>query len=123
MLDKNDDTRRVDYSTAIPTTITKPLIPGQKVQKIMIGIGCGWHMEQITKGLTPLRRTKISKKHKIRRMKLKNYMNLIGIVMIGNRNYIGTILNGSIQEVKSKGKTLFSFFKILDINKGDRTSN
>ena len=48
-------------------------------------------------------------------------MKLIGIGMIGNSNYIGTSLNRSIQEVKSKGKTLFSFFKKNNyINKGDR---
>ena len=45
------------------------------------------------------------------------YMNIIGIVMILDFNYIGTSFNGSIQEVKSKGKNIFSFFK----KKGDRT--
>ena len=38
-------------------------------------------------------------------------MKLIGGGIIKNFNYIGTILNGLIQEVKSKGKNLFSFFK------------
>ena len=46
-------------------------------------------------------------------------MKLIDIVMIGNSNYIGTSLNGYIQDFASKGKTLFSFFK----NKSDRTSH
>ena len=40
-------------------------------------------------------------------MKLKNYMKLISGLSIGYYNYIGTILNGLIQEVKPKGiKTL-----------------
>ena len=39
---------------------------------------------KITKGLPPLRRPKISKNHRIRRKKLKKYMELIGIGMIGN---------------------------------------
>ena len=104
--------------------MTKPLSPRQKVQKLMTEIGGGWYMEKITKRLPPLRRPKLSKKHKRRSMKLeKNCMNLIGIGMIGNSNYIGTSLSGSIQEFKSKGKTLFSFFNFLNINKGDRTSH
>ena len=56
-------------------------------------------------------------------MKSKNYMKLIRGGMIGNSNYIGTRLNGLIQEVKSKGKNLFSFFKTIFINKNDRTSH
>ena len=50
-------------------------------------------------------------------------MKLIGIGMIGNSNYIGTILNGSIQEMKSKGKNPFQFLQFFYINKGDRTSH
>ena len=49
LLDKNHDARRVAYITAmkemfkqIPTTITKPLSPRQKVQKLIIEIGGGW---------------------------------------------------------------------------------
>ena len=38
-------------------------------------------------------------------------MKLISGRIIGNPNYIGTILNGLIKEVKEKEKTLFSFFK------------
>ena len=55
-------------------------------------------------------------------MDLKILYELLGIGMIENYNYIGTSLNGSIQEAKSKGKTLFSSFKNIYINKGDRTS-
>ena len=40
-------------------------------------------------------------------MKLKNYMKLISGLSIRYSNYIGTSLNGLIQEVKPKGiKTL-----------------
>ena len=51
LLDKNYDARLIAYSTAIkdifkqiPTTMTKPLIPRQKVQKIMIKIRGVWWM-------------------------------------------------------------------------------
>ena len=94
----------------IPTTMTKPLSPRKKVHKLMKEIGGGWCMKKITLGLLTLRRPKLSKNNTIMRMKLKNYKNLIGIGMIENSKYIGTSLNGSIQEVKSKGKTLFNFF-------------
>ena len=47
--EKNYDTRRVAYITymknmfkQIPTTMTKPLVPKQKVQKLMTEIGGGW---------------------------------------------------------------------------------
>ena len=46
-------------------------------------------------------------------------MKLIGIVMVGNSNYIGTSLSGSIQEVKLKGKNRFSFLN----KKSDIKSN
>ena len=65
-----------------------------------------------TKGLPPLKRPKLSKKSQEKEDEIKkNYMKLIGIGMIVNSNYIGTSLNGSTEEVKSKGKNLFSFFK------------
>ena len=38
-------------------------------------------------------------------------MKLIGIGMIGDSNYIGTSLNGSIQEVKSKEKKSIQFLQ------------
>ena len=67
---------------------------------------------KITQVLPPLRRPKLSNKAQENEDEfLKDYKNLIGIGMIGDSNYIGIILNGSIQEVKSKVKTLFSFFK------------
>ena len=46
----------------IPTTVTEPIIPKQKFQKFMTEIGGGLYMEKITKGLTTLRRPKLSKK-------------------------------------------------------------
>ena len=52
----------------IPTTMTKPLSPRQKVQKLIIEISVGWCMEKRTKGLPPLRRPKISKKDKIEKI-------------------------------------------------------
>ena len=71
LLDKNYDARRIAYITAmkyifkkIPTTINKPLIPKQKVQKLMTEIGGGWYMEKINKGLTPLSIPKLIKNHK-----------------------------------------------------------
>ena len=51
---------------------------------------------KITKGLPPLRRSKLSKKHKEVRMEYKKYKKQIGIGMIGDCNYIGSSLSGSI---------------------------
>ena len=39
----------------IPMTMTEPLSPKQKVQKLMTKIGGGWYIENITKRLPPLR--------------------------------------------------------------------
>ena len=68
LLDHNYEVRFVIYNKAmkemfnqIPTTMTKALIPKQKVQKLMTEIGGRWYMENIYKGLTPLGRPKISK--------------------------------------------------------------
>ena len=63
----------------------------------MIEISGRQYMEKITKGLPPLRRPKLSKKAQDKQDEKKNYMKLIGIGMIGNSNYIGTILSGTIQ--------------------------
>ena len=50
LLDNNYDSRQVAYITAtkdmfkqIPTTMTKAIIPKQKVQKLMTEIGGGWY--------------------------------------------------------------------------------
>ena len=60
-----------DILKQIPTTMTKPLSPKQKFQKLMAEIGREWYMETITKRLPPLRRPKISKNPKKRRMGFK----------------------------------------------------
>ena len=93
--------------------MTTVLIPKRKVQKLMTETGGGWYMEKSANGLPPLRRPKISKNQKRRSTKLKSYMKLISGGIIGNSNYIGTILNGLIQEVKPKVKILFSFFNFI----------
>ena len=71
----------------------------------MTYIGGGWQMEKSAKGLPPLQRSKISKKS-TREAGLNPkciYMALISGGMIGNSNYIGTSLNGWIQNSKQKG--------------------
>ena len=53
--------------------------------------------EKCAKGLPPLKRTHVSKKAQDRHDLIKkNFINLIGGVMIGNSNCIGTSLNGLI---------------------------
>ena len=69
-------------------------------------------MGKSSKGLPPLRTPKISKKAQEKEDGIKKkYMKLISGGMIGDSNYIGTSLNGLIQEIKSKGKNLFSYLK------------
>ena len=125
MLDHNYDVRHTGYNIDMkkmfqktPTIKLKPLIKGQKFQKLMTEIGGGWYMEKLTKGLPLLRRPKLSKNHKIKTTKFKNSIKLISGGMIGNSNYIGTSLSGSIQEVKSKEKNPTKFLqrKFLLIN-------
>ena len=48
-------------------------------------------------------------------------MRLISGGIIVNSNNIGTILNGLIQEVKSKGKNPIQFLQKNNMNKNDRT--
>ena len=84
----------------IPLTMSKALTTKQKFRKLITYIGGGQYMEKSTKGLPPLRRPKLDKKHKIRTMVFKIFLKLISGGMIGNSNYIGTMLNGLIQEVK-----------------------
>ena len=74
----------------------------------MTEIGGGWYMKKITKGIPPLKIPTLCKKSQEKEEEIRKiYMKLIDIGIIGNSNYIGTILNGLTQEVKSKGKTLF----------------
>ena len=85
----------------IPTIKSKPLSQGKKLHKLFTETGDGWYMEKNTKGLTPLRRPKLSKKSQDKYdLKKNNYMKLIGIEMIGYSNYIGTSKSRSIQKPK-----------------------
>ena len=54
-------------------------------------------MERINMRISPLRISKLSKRAQDKEDYIKNYIKLIGIGIIGNSNYIGTSLNGSIQ--------------------------
>ena len=69
-------------------------------------------MEKCAKGLPPLKRTKLSKKAQERDDLIENnFMNLIGGGMIGDSNYIGTCLNGLIQNQPSKELNPFKFLQ------------
>ena len=61
----------------------------------MTEIGSGWHIDKISKGLPPLRRSILSKKAQDKEDEIKkNYMKLISGGIIVNSSYIGTSLNG-----------------------------
>ena len=78
----------------------------------MTDIGGGWYLANIARGLPPLKRTKLSKKHKKGRIIFKrNCMNLIGGGIIGNSNYIGTSLNGLILNITPKELIPFLFLQ------------
>ena len=63
----------------------------------MTDIGGGWYMGKGDKGLTPLRRTKISKKAQEKQDEIKKkHVYLISGGIIGDSNFIGTTLNGWI---------------------------
>ena len=89
--------------------ITKPLSK-KEIKKLMTDIGGRWYMEKITKGIPPLRRPNLSKKSQEKEDE-KKYMNIIGVGIIGDSNYIGASLSGSIQEVKSRVNNLIQFLK------------
>ena len=38
------------------------LTPKEKIQKLMTDVGGGWYLEKSSRGLPPLKRTKLSKK-------------------------------------------------------------
>ena len=66
---------------------------------------------KIAKVLPPLRIPELSKKAQDKEDENKKYMKLISGGMIGNSNCIGTILNGIVQELKSKGKNPIQFLQ------------
>ena len=51
-----------DMFKQIPTIMSKPLSPKQKVQKLMTEVGGGWYMEKSAKVIPPLKISKLSKK-------------------------------------------------------------
>ena len=78
----------------------------------MTDICGGWYMEKSARVLPPLKRTKLSKKHKKGRIIFKrNYMKLIGGGIIGDSNYIGTSLNGLILNITPKELNPFLFLQ------------
>ena len=52
----------------------------------MTEIGDVWYMELITKGIPPLRTSKLGKKSHDKEEEIKNYMKLISGGMVGNSN-------------------------------------
>ena len=67
---------------------------------------------KIDRGIPPSRRTKLTKKAQERQDEIqKNYMKLISGGMIGNSNYIGTILNELILNITPKELKSFMFLQ------------
>ena len=102
-----------DMFKTIPQHYEKPLTSREKNQKLITDIG-GWMVfEKCEKGLLPLKRTKLSKKEHNRDdiILKKNFMYIIGGGMIGNSNYIGTCLNGLIQNQPPKELNQFQFLQ------------
>ena len=80
----------------------------------MTDIGGGWYLKKRARGLPLLKGKKLGKKSQDRHdIILKNFMNLIGGGMIGNYKYIGTCLNGLIQNQPPKELNPFQFFKTI----------
>ena len=48
----------------MPQNVEKPLTTREKNQKLITDIGGGWYLGKCSKGLPPLKRTKLSKKAK-----------------------------------------------------------
>ena len=63
-------------------------------------IGGGCYMEKISNGLPPLKISKPSRKSQDKEDEIQKnvYMKPISVGMIGDSNYIGINLNGSIQK-------------------------
>ena len=69
-------------------------------------------MKKCAKGLPPLKKTKLSKKAQERDYIIKkNLMNIICGGMMGNFDYIGTCLNGLIQNQHPKELNPFQFLE------------
>ena len=88
----------------------------------MTEIGGGWYMGKSAKWLPPLKRPTLSKKAQDKEDKIKkNYMKLMSGGMIGNFNYIGTTLNGWIQEAEKRNKPfsvssmVFTWIKMIEL--------
>ena len=89
----------VDMFKTIPQNDGIPMTSREKNQKLITDIGGGWYLEKCKKGLPPLMRTKLGKRHRKCRILLKkNFLYLICGGIIRNSNYIGTCLNGLIVE-------------------------
>ena len=101
-----------DMFMQITQTIKIALTPKQKIQKLMTDIGGGWYMKKRDRRLPPLRITKPTKKSQERQDIIKkSYMKLISSRMIGNSNFIGTNLNGSILNLTPKELNPFLFLQ------------
>ena len=93
LFEENYDARRASYITAmkemfnqIPQTMIKALTP-KKIQKHMTDIGCGCYIGKSSKGIPPLKRSKLSKKSQDKEDEIeKNYMNLISGGIIEDSN-------------------------------------
>ena len=76
----------------------------------MTDIGGGWYIKKIPKGLSPLRIPKLSKNHKIRRMKFYKKMNIICIEWLEIRIILEKAWMGQSKK-SNKEENLFQFFK------------
>ena len=79
LLGKNDEIRSGMYKSmkemfkTIPTTMSKPLSPKQKDQKLMTEIVGGWYMGKSAKGLPAIRKSKLRKKIQYKEIEIKLY--------------------------------------------------
>ena len=86
-----------DMFKQIPQNVERALTSREKNQKLMADIGGGWYLKKCERGIPPLKRKNLVKRHKIGIILInKNCTNLIGGGIIGNSNCIGTSLNGLI---------------------------
>ena len=62
----------IEMFKTIPQNVEKLLTTKEKNQKLITDIGGGWYLEKCTKGLPPLKRTKLNKKAQKRDDLIKN---------------------------------------------------